>query len=217
MITYLLIGLLALSFFSTMSYYFAINLLNRKFDKKNINYKNTFPFEVVPQFKTDNFFINILLFISLASTLTGAIIFASKYLEVMPVIMAVITLLLVAVIAALPFINIKFLKEHLYLSLALVVLFFALSGFLMYISFSITKLFDYKNVTSIIAMVVSGVLLLISLFFIFNPKLFNLNNEVKEDGEMIRPKVFYLALAEWCIPLLSPLTLVPLILLASIL
>ena len=215
MITYILIGLIALSLFTLVSYFFAINIIYKKYNKESLNIRNTFMFEVCPQFKTDNFFIDILLFISLASTLGGVIVFASSYLTVMPIVIAILSLIFLFCNAMIPFINIKFLKEHLYLNLGSIVCYFAISGLLTYLSYGICKLYDYQNVTAIIALVISALLLLGAFFFIFNPRIFDLKMDSK-DGEVVRPKLIHLAFSEWLILFITPLTLVPLILLSSI-
>ncbi len=215
MITYILIGLIALSLFTLVSYFFAINIIYKKYNKESLNIRNTFMFEVCPQFKTNNFFIDILLFISLASTLGGVIVFASSYLTVMPIIIAILSLIFLFCNAMIPFINIKFLKEHLYLNLGSIVCYFAISGLLTYLSYGICKLYDYQNVTAIIALVISALLLLGAFFFIFNPRIFDLKMDNK-DGEVVRPKLIHLAFSEWLLLFITPLTLAPLILLSTI-
>jgi hypothetical protein len=215
MITYILIGLIALSLFTLVSYFFAINIIYKKYNKESLNIRNTFMFEVCPQFKTDNFFIDVLLFISLASTLGGVIVFASSYLTVMPIVIAILSLIFLFCNAMIPFINIKFLKEHLYLNLGSIVCYFAISGLLTYLSYGICKLYDYQNVTAIIALVISALLLLGAFFFIFNPRIFDLKMDNK-DGEVVRPKLIHLAFSEWLILFITPLILVPLILLSTI-
>ncbi len=215
MITYILIGLISLAVFTLVSYFFAINIIYKKYNKESLNIKNTFMFEVCPQFKTTNAFIDVLLFISLAATLGGVIVFTSKYLTVMPIVIAVLSLIFLFCVAMIPFINIKFLKEHLYLNLGSIVCYFAISGLLTYLSYGICKLYDYQNVTAIIAMVISAILLLGAFVFIFNPKIFDLKMDV-QDGETVRPKLIHLALSEWILTFVTPLILIPLILLSTI-
>lgn len=216
MITYILIALLFLSAFTLIAYFFSLNFINKKKKDKSIRIANTFIYEVTPQIKTERFFINILLFISLASTLGGTIVFASNYLDVMPIVIAVLSTILLFCLGAIPFINIKFLKEHLYLSLGAVVTFFAANGLNVFLSYNILKLFDYKDVTAIISLVISGILFLISFIFIMNPKLFYLKNDVN-DEVIARAKTIHLAYTEWAILFSSPLILVPLILISSVL
>lgn len=216
MITYILIALLFLSAFTLIAYFFSLNFINKKKKDKSIRIANTFIYEVTPQIKTERFFINILLFISLASTLGGTIVFASNYLDVMPIVIAVLSTILLFCLGTIPFINIKFLKEHLYLSLGAVVTFFAANGLNAFLSYNILKLFDYKDVTAIISLVISGILFLISFIFIMNPKLFYLKNDVN-DEVIARPKTIHLAYTEWAILFSSPLILVPLILISSVL
>ena len=145
--------------------------------------------------------------------MTSNAIFVSLHHGVIVIFILVISVLLAFCLIAAPLLSLKTLKEHLYIDVAMMVLFFALNGFLTYFSYSICKLYDYKNVTAIIAMVVSAILLLFSLLFVFNPRIFDLR--MNEDNT--RPKVIPLALSEWLIIFTSPLSIIPLILLAGIL
>ena len=216
MISYILIGLLSLSVFSIGAFYFAINLLNKRKEKKNIDIRNTFPFEKIPFLKTDNFFINILYFLSLLSIVAGIILFMTYHLGVVTIFIGVISIILLFFVVVIPFVNINKLKEHLYLDIGMVVTHFALSGFLTYLSYSICKLTDYHNVTAIASLVVSGLIFLFSLCFVANPRLFDLRMQVKEE-DVERPKIIPLAFSEWLLMLSPFLFLVPLILLSTVL
>ena len=50
------------------------------------------------------------------------------------------------------------------------------------------------------------------LLLTINPKLFDLTNDVDEEGNPHRKKIIYLALSEWLLYPLGILTLIPLIL-----
>ena len=216
MISYILIGLLSLSIFSLGAFYFAINLLNKRKEKKNIDIRNTFPFEKVPFLKTDNFFINILYFLSILAIVTGIILFMTYYLGVVTIFIGVISIILLFFLVTIPFVSINKLKEHLYLDVGLVVTYFALSGFITYLSYSICKLTYYHNATAIASLVVSALIFLFSLCFVANPRLFDLRMQVKED-DVERPKIIPLAFSEWLLMLSGSLFLVPLILLSTVL
>lgn len=213
-ITYILLATFSLSILMMISFFISTLIINKK-NNKNIDIRNVFPFEarLTNQYKS----INVFLFISFISTLGGAILFASKYLDVLPIILVVAVLLLLFSTAAIFYIDLRHLKEHLYISLAIVALYFLAVGFLTYLSHSICKLFDYQNITGIISLVISALLLLLALFFIINPKIFDLKMNVDEKGNESRPKYFHLAFTEWVISLSIPLLQLPLILLASIL
>ena len=216
MITYALIAILALLVVTLGSYFFSINIIYKKINKKNIRVLNTFPFEVVPQKRTSNFFINSLYLIYLLGLVAASIVFAVKYLSVITVIVAIATFFIALFMSVLPFTSFVSLKKHLYLDVGMVILFFLINGLVTYLSFSISKLYDFQNVVGIVCIVLGGLTLIPSLYFIFNPRLFSLNNEVEED-EISRPKYFPLAFSEWMIPLLSIMSVVILTMLASIL
>jgi len=216
MITYVLVALLAVSILSLVSYYFSINLLYKKNYKRSINIKNQFSYEVVPQKGENQFFINVLLVVSLLAFLASTIMVVVNFFGVADLVISIASLFLAFVVIALPFINIKYLKEHLYLDIAMVVLFFLINGLLTYLSYSMCKIYDYKNTTGIAALVISALLLLTAFIFFINPKLFNLKGEEQEDGTVRRPKVIHLALVEWLVMFLTPLEILPLLLLSMI-
>ncbi len=216
MITYVLIGLLSLSILCVGAFYFAINLLNRKRVNKGIDLRNSFPFEKIPLFKTDYFFINILYFLSILAPTSGVILFMTYHLGVVTIFTGVISVILLFFLAIIPFVTINKLKEHLYLDVGLIVTHFALCGFILYLSYSISKLYDYQNVTAIIAIVISGIFFIFSLCFVANPRLFDLKMKVEEE-EISRPKVIPLAISEWLLLLTPSFFLIPLILLSSVL
>ena len=213
MITYLLIGFLFLSSFCVISYFLTLNLLNKRTANKNIDIRNTFTFEVAPKLKSDGQYINTLLLLALLPVLVGFILFTVKYFDILRVVTSILMLLLLFCIGALPFVSISKLKEHLYLNLGSIVLFASSSAFLLYISYYLCKLYDYKNVSLIIAMVISGIIFLTSLVFVFNPRLFDLSNK---DEEGNRKPVIHLALSEWVILFTVPLYLIPLILMSTV-
>jgi hypothetical protein len=78
------------------------------------------------------------------------------------------------------------------------------------------KVYDYKNINGIIALVISATMLIVSLVFFINPKLFNLSGDKHEDGTVTRPKVIHLALVEWLVTFFIPILFTPIILLSTI-
>lgn len=216
MTTYLLIASLIASVFSLLIFYFSTNLIYKKYNKKNINVLNTFTFEVTPKLKSKEGSITYILFLFLAFVLFGVISFVSRFVDVLPIIFLVLVVIMLFCLAFLPLLSLNKLKEHLYLNLGAIISFTTASAFLTYLSYSMCKVYDYKNVSLIIALVVSGLLFLFSLIFIFNPQLFNFRNEINEKGESVRKKYIPLAFSEWMILLSSPLLLIPLILISSV-
>lgn len=218
MIPYILTGLLSLSIFSLGAFFFAINSLYKKNIGKNINIRNSFPFESVPYIKTQNFFIDILYFLALLSMSASFFLFMSFYQGVITIIAAALSFLFVVSLAVIPFVDFSHnIKSHLYIDLALIILNFALSGFTLYLCYSICKLYDYQNIAAIISIVVAGLIFLFSICFVVNPRLFDLKMESDGNGDIKRPVTIPLALSEWLLMLTFPLEIIPLIILASVL
>ena len=216
MITYTLVGLLSLTIICLASYLFSINLLYKKKNKRAINIKNYFGYEIVPQKGENTFFINVLLLIAMLSFLTATILNVVTHFGAFNLVISIASLLLVFILVALPFIDLKYLKEHLYLDIGMVVLFFLINGLLTYSSYQMCKVYDYKNINGIIALVISATMLIVSLVFFINPKLFNLSGDKHEDGTVTRPKVIHLALVEWLVTFFIPILFIPIILLSTI-
>ena len=210
-IRYILIASASASIIFMGAYFVAVNFINRKVEKRSVDIRNTFIYEVNPPFRSKFGSLNVLLFASLVCTLVGVILFASKYLETMPIVLAVISTVLMFCLGSLPFVNIKYLKEHLYLDLGAIILYALACAFELYLSASIAKIYDFSRVGLIIAIVVSAILFLVSLFFIFNPSLFNLRNQANENGEYERAKFIPLVFSEWVILFSSSLLLIPLL------
>ena len=217
MIQYVLIGLFGLSVVSLISYMFSLIYFYKRLGRGVVNLRNTFPYELVPQFKTEFFYLNIPLFISLGSSLASLVFFMVDQSQTIPLICGIIGMLFMIASSIIPFINIKLLKEHLYSSLAMLVLYFALTGFLAYYSFFASRIYDFRDPSTIISMVISILLFVFALYFIFNPRLFDLKLDRNEEDQVSRPKVMHLAFMEWSLILSSPLIIVPLILLAYVL
>ena len=214
--TYILIALLAASIILLGSYIFAINIIYKKSNNSLYDMRNTFIYEVAPHYKTALFSINFLLYLSLASTLVGVILFASRYIDVLPVFLVIASLIYLVSLGFISQISLNKLKEHLYLSMGSIIGLFASSGLLTYLSYSLLRLYDYQNVTLIISLVVSGLILLGALIVILNPKIFNLKMETNEKGETVRPRTITLAYSEWTLLLLSITITVPLILISTV-
>ncbi len=215
MTKYLLIALFAVAIFSIVSYFFSINLLYKRRSNKSINYKNEFPFESVPYFKTTGSNLNLLLFLSLTATLAGFALFTVNYFGVIPLLMTIVFTLMGFFIGALPFVSLAKIKEHLYMVVGAIVSDFLISALITYLSYSVSKMYDYQKISPIIAIVISAILLIKSIFFILNPKLFNLRYVKNEKDELVRPKFVPLAFYEWSVLVSSPIYLLVLMLLST--
>ena len=112
----------------------------------------------------------------------------------------------------------NYLRTHLTLSVISMTLSLALPLINIFLGYADYIFFDNNTsrVLSVIAMVISGLLALVMLVLIFNPKLtfkIYLDKEVDADGNEVlkRPKIIFLALNEWMsifIFFLTPLAIV---------
>ena len=118
-------------------------------------------------------------------------------------------------IGALPFVSLAKTKEHLYMVVGAIVSDFLISALITYLSYSVSKMYDYQKISPIIAIVISAILLIKSIFFILNPKLFNLRYVKNEKDELVRPKFVPLAFYEWSVLVSSPIYLLVLMLLST--
>ena len=105
MTTYLLIASLIASVFSLLIFYFSVNLIYKKYNKKNINVLNTFTFEVTPKLKSKEGSITYILFLFLALVLFGVISFVSRFIDVLPIIFLVLVVIMLFCLAFLPLLS----------------------------------------------------------------------------------------------------------------
>lgn len=213
MITYILISIFALAIICSFGFVISVNTLYKSKNRRGINFKNEFPFETVPSFKGEYAYLNIFLLLSLLATVSGFILYMVNNINVIPIVLVIVIVIYSFCVISIPFIPLNRLKEHLYLSLGIIITDFIVSAFLTYLSYIIAKRFEFLKVAPIVAIVISALLVIKSLIFIFNPKLFNLKYERNDQGELIRPKVVKLAFYQWTAIICSPLYLIAIILL----
>ena len=213
MITYILISIFALAIICSFGFVISVNALYKSKNRRGINFKNEFPFETVPSFKGEYAYLNIFLLLSLLATISGFILYMVNNINVIPIVLVIVIVIYSFCVVSIPFIPLNRLKEHLYLSLGIIITDFIVSAFLTYLSYTVAKRFEFLKVAPIVAIVISGLLVIKSLIFIFNPKLFDLKYERNDQGELIRPKVVKLAFYQWSAIICSPLYLIAIILL----
>lgn len=213
MIIYILISIFALAIICSFGFMISVNALYKSKNRRGINFKNEFPFETVPSFKGEYAYLNIFLLLSLLATVSGFILYMVNNINVIPIVLVIVIVIYSFCVISIPFIPLNRLKEHLYLSLGIIITDFVVSAFLTYLSYTVAKRFEFLKVAPIVAIVISGLLVIKSLIFIFNPKLFDLKYERNDQGELIRPKVVKLAFYQWIAITCSPLYLIAIILL----
>ena len=207
---YVFISSLFLSIFLEFCYLFFIQYISKCTKKKLVRIANTFLFEVTPKFSEKTSFINYVFLFGLGISFLPYIYYLFYNVQVYSVSMLVIAAILLFVLCFLPFIGLDKLREHLYLDIAAFLLLASLFIIESYYSFTLYRL--YQNDHQLVALIVALVLLLFALILIFNPRLFDLKNNVDESGLSTRKKVVWLALSEWLLYPLSALSLIPLIL-----
>ena len=213
MITYILISIFAFAIICSFGFVISVNALYKSKNRRGINFKNEFPFETVPSFKGEYAYLNIFLLLSLLATISGFILYMVNNINVIPIVLVIVIVIYSFCVISIPFIPLNRLKEHLYLSLGIIITDFIVSAFLTYLSYTVAKRFEFLKVAPIVAIVISALLVIKSLIFIFNPKLFDLKYERNDQGELIRPKVVKLAFYQWTAIICSPLYLIAIILL----
>ncbi len=202
---------IVISLFFEISYFFFLRYIQRVKFKKNLKITNTFLFEVTPKFNEKTSFINYALLFGVIVCLFPFIYYLRYSLQVYSVTIMIIAILLMVALAVIPFLSIDKLREHLFFDVMALVLVTGLCAMEAYYAFNLYRLYtdDYQ----LAAMIVALVLFVLSFIMIVNPKLFDLKNNIDEEGNPSRKKIIWLAFTEWIIYPLSILSLVPLLLL----
>ena len=201
-----------ISFIFEGTYFFFLQYLQKVKNKKTARIANTFLFEITPRFSEKTSFVNYVLLFGVAVSLFPFIYYLTYNIQTYSVTIMIIAVLLIFSLACIPFIGLDKLREHLMLDVFALVLLIGLSGMEAFYSFQLYRLYldEYQLASAIVALF----LLVLVLVLIINPRLFDLNNEMDENGNPRRKKVIYLALTEWLLYPISILTLIPLLLLS---
>lgn len=202
---------ICLSFLLEFSYFFFVQYIQKVKNKKLARIANTFLYEITPRFNEKTSFINYVLLFGIIVSLFPFIYYIVYTRNTYSVTVMIIAIVLMFTLAAIPFIGLDKLREHLFLDVIALVLIVGLFGMEAFYGFQMYRLYldNYALAASIVALV----LFTFSLVMIINPKLFDLKNDMDENGNPSRKKIIYLALSEWLFYPLSILSLVPLLLL----
>ena len=196
-----------------LSYFFFIQFIQKRINKKTAKIANTFLYEITPKFSESTSFVNYVLLFGIAVTIFPFIYYLIYNFNNYSLGMAIAAILLAFCLCCIPFIGLNKLREHLYLDVGAIVLLAALIGVESLYMVSLYRL--YRGIYQLIAMIVALVLFASVLVLIINPKLFDLKNEMDEEGNPKRKRIIFLALSEWLLYPLSLLSLVPLILISA--
>ena len=202
---------ICLSFLFELSYFFFVQYIQKVKNKKLARIANTFLYEVTPRFNEKTSFINYVLLFGIIVSLFPFIYYIVYTRNTYSVTVMIIAIVLMFTLAAIPFIGLDKLREHLFLDVIALVLLIALFGMEAFYGFQMYRL--YLDTYALAASIVALVLFTFSLVMIINPKLFDLKNDMDESGNPSRKKIIFLALSEWIFYPLSILSLVPLLLL----
>ena len=200
----------ALGAFFELSYLFFIQFLYKAKNKKVARIANTFLYEITPKFYEKTSFINYILIFGVLVLLFPFIYLLIERVNTYSVTLFIIETILIFCLICIPFIGLDKLREHLFLDLGAIVASLALTGMESFYTFQLYRL--YRDNYQLAAMIVSLVLFVFVLALIINPKLFDLKNDMDEQGNPSRKKIIYLALSEWLLYPIAILSLIPLLL-----
>ena len=172
---------------------FTISLFNKGND--NYNFANHFSFELFIKKGHRHVYLNIFLFLSSALFFTSFLLNSILYFSPIRISLAIFALCISLTLVAIFYLPLSKLKERCICSIMFFVANIGLNGLIIYQEIRNIKL--YENNLYIIPLIISILILLVALFSVFNPRLFNFTASRNEEGVQIRPKYFQLALGEW--------------------
>ena len=187
--------------------FIVFNVVSRIFYRKRHNIKyhffQMFPYEFnYPAVFKENPYGNFLFIFSCFTVILAYII--NPYTSIYRIVGLVIAIILAMLLLCLIMMPLIYLKTHLYLTCFVIALSLALPLFNFFLAFNQYKLnvSDLHNVFSILSMVYSGILAVLMILLILNPKLtfkIYMDKSIDKDGKEVlkRPKVIFLALTEW--------------------
>lgn len=192
------------------AFFFALSLIYKAKEKKNLRFVNTFLFEITPGFGEKYSYINTLLFFGLVVTIFPYVYYVAYNVNTFAMTIMIISVILTFCLASLPFISLNKLREHYYLALGALVASLALYVMEGYYCFHLYRL--YRDEFQLAGMIVALVVAVYILFMIFNPKLFDLKNDKDESGQTKRKNFIFLCFSEWSLYPLAIIALIPILL-----
>lgn len=191
------IALAVCSILFLVIYIFLSKFIYKKFTNTNLNFSNVFPFEVWSVQHPRNMLINVFAFASGACYFSNFIINAASVngFEVSRMIQAILAALIICCFIAILFIPLSKLKEHYTCAFLFVIGTIALSSFNLVNDFRIYSI--DKNLIMLIPIIIDLAIVIVSLIYVLNPRLLDLDYVKDEKGISVRPKTFQLARTEW--------------------
>ena len=187
--------------------FIVFNIVSRYFYKKRhqttYHFYQMFPYEFnYPAVFKENPYGNFLFIFS--GFAICAFYILNPYSSIYKIGSLVISIIFTMILICLIMMPMSYLKTHIFLSCASIVLSMALPLFNFFLAFEQhrVELDQLKSALCIVSMVLSGILAVIMMLLMLNPKLtFKIyyRKEIGEDGKEIlkRPPVIFLALTEW--------------------
>lgn len=199
----LLLALFALGVILIFTFYLVSKRLYEYRHKEKYSFWRMFPYELnYPSVFKENLWGNFLFIVSCLTVVTFYIL--NPYGDIYRIIGIIIAIVFSMISVCLLLMPMMYLRTHLILSVISMTLALALPLFNIFLAYA--DYIFYENITSrvlsIISMVVSGLLAVVMLTLIINPKLtfkIYLDKEVDAEGREVlkRPSVIFLALNEW--------------------
>ena len=210
----ILLVLFVLGILMLTAFYFVSALLYKSRHQQKYHFYQMFPYEFnYPSVFRNNPYGNILFVLGGFAVVTFYIF--NPYSSIYRIIAIIIAIVFVMILICLIMMPLYYLKTHMALSIASMTLSMALPLFNFFLAFSQYKIEadSIKRVMCIISMVVSGILALMMIALILNPRLtfkIYLDKDKDTSGNEVlkRPRIIFLALSEWVsifIFFLSPL------------
>lgn len=210
----LLLAVFLLGIFLLVAFYFVSKHLYKMRHGETYRFRHMFPYELnYPSVFKENLWGNLLFIF--ASFSVAVFYILNPYISIYRIITIVIAIVFTMLLVCLLLMPLYYLRTHLVLSVLSMTLALALPLFNLFLAYNQYKIEteDVKRVLCIISMVTSGILALIMLVLIMNPKLtfkIYLDKDTDSSGNEVlkRPRIIFLALNEWMaifIYFLSPL------------
>ena len=211
----LLLAVFCLGIFLLIAFYFVSKALYKMRHKETYRFRHMFPYELnYPSVFKENLWGNLLFIF--ASFSVAVFYILNPYISIYRIITIVIAIVFTMILICLLLMPLYYLRTHLVLSVLSMTLALALPLFNLFLALSQYKIEteNVKRILCIVSMVVSGVLALVMLLLILNPKLtfkIYLDKDTDSSGNEVlkRPRIIYLALTEWMaifIYFLSPIS-----------
>lgn len=204
---------LVLSLFFEFTYFFFIQYIQKSRMKKTARIANTFLYEITPRFNEKTSFINYVLIFAIAVTLFPFIYLLVDRVNSYSVSLLVVAVLLTFTLCCIPFIGLEKLREHLFLDVGAIGFLTVIAGLEAFYSLQLYRvtLIKYQLAAAIISLAIFAFMIVM----IINPKLFDLKNDMDDEGNPKRKRTIFLALSEWLLYPLFSLTLIPLLLIIA--